>query len=953
MKHIKLQGVKQNNLKNIDVDIPLGSVTVICGPSGSGKSSLAFETLYAEGQRRYIEGMSNYAKQFLDKAPKPDVDHIENIPPAIAIEQKNSVKSSRSTVGTHTEIFDYLRLLYEKIGRTYCPKHKIPLKRHSVTAATESCLTHFSEQRGYILSPVFAEQRVLKGKKLLLALLKEGFLRIYLPPSSLNPSKRRKQRRKHSPLINVELGKTLDLQSPEIIKNGLPEESFYIVMDRLVFCREDQKRLGDSILQSYQASQKFNLNLNEGTHGGICHILSIEGQLLKFSPNLSCPICNHCPPPLSANFFSFNSPAGACPECKGFGNILELCPDKLIPNPTLSLKNGAISPFAMPSGREDQKNLLKFCKKEKIDVNTPWKELSKKTRDVIWNGNENFYGVCGLFEYLETKKYKMHIRVFLSRFKSPSVCNSCGGSRLKKNVHYVLVGNKNISQLSAMTIKELYGFFNDLKLSEKQKERSGEILRQIKSRLKFLLDVGVYYLTFNRETRTLSGGEFQRLNLAKQLGMELSQSLYVLDEPTIGLHPRDNERLIKVLHSLQELGNTLVIVEHDQDVIDSASHLIEMGPGSGINGGQITYSGKQKKLRPLQKKDNKSLFAKDANTDEKKEPLKLTGCTGHNLKGIDLQLPLKQFVCVTGVSGSGKSSLITKTLYPALAKKLYGQSPLNLDYKSLTNYRSLKDVVLIDQTSLGKNARSTPASYLKAFDNIRKIFCETPEARIQKYTPGTFSLNVDGGRCSLCRGLGFKEIDMVFMDNILIPCENCDGKQYQPQILEIKWKDKNIHEVLNMTASEALVFFDSSPKIRQTFLLLKEVGLDYLKIGQPLSSLSGGEAQRLKIAKELSQNKQRATLYVMDEPTTGLHYTEVQTLIRVIRELIADGASVVVIEHNHDMIEACDHVIDLGPEAGENGGEILVQGSPEQITLCPQSLTGKYLKTFKEKNYYV
>ncbi len=960
MGKIKLFGVQQNNLKNIDVEIPLNSFTVVCGPSGSGKSSLAFETLYAEGQRRYIEGMSNYAKQFLSKLPKPNVELIENIPPAIAIEQKNSVKNSRSTVGTHTEILDYLRLLFEKIGIAHCPKHKTPLKSHNITHATDLCLKHFSNKKGYLLAPIYKKHRVFKGKKLLSQLLQDGFLRIYLPPKKTQVHLIKKTKTSF-PVISVEMGEVIDLQSPSILKKGLPNENFYIVIDRLLFNSDDEnkQRISDSIEQSYQTSLKFNSSEIKGR----CHFLTTQGELLKTSQTSSCPICHTTSQPITASFFSFNNPLGACPSCKGFGNTLDLCKNKIIPRPHLSIKEGAIIPFSMPSAKKDLKRLLKFCEKHKINTDHSWESLSEKHQGMIWNGTKDFYGIKGLFEYLETKKYKMYVRVFLSRFKSPSICSVCQGTRLKKDSQSVLIKNKNISQFSTLTIKDLHSFFLNLTLSKKENNASHEIIRQIKKRLKFLLDVGVYYLTFDRETKTLSGGEFQRLNLAKQLGMGLSQSLYVLDEPTIGLHPRDNKRLIQILQELHKLGNTLVVVEHDQSVIENASYLIEMGPGSGKNGGEIIFSGKleqfykstrSKTLPFLQKKNPPPLscskMSKPFNTNKHSAFLQLKGCQGNNLKNIHLKLPLHCFVTITGVSGSGKSTLITQTLYPALAKKIMGEPSTGHSYKSLSGEESLQNALLIDQSSISKTARSNPVSYLKVFDSIRKVFSDTKEAKNRNYTPGTFSLNVDGGRCPLCKGLGFEEVDMIFMDNISIPCEVCDGVKYRKDILEIKWGGKNIHDVLNITIDEAIEFFISLPHIRKPLSILKDVGLGYLKLGQSMNSLSGGEAQRLKIAKELSQNRQKATLYIMDEPTTGLHFQEIWQLIHVIDKLIASGSSVVLIEHNMDIINSSDYIIDLGPEAGQDGGFIVAQGSVSEITQCPQSLTGQYLK-IHQKGY--
>lgn len=978
MKDIHLWGVKQNNLKNIEVKIPVGSMTVICGPSGSGKSSLAFETLFAEGQRRFIESMSNYARQFLNKAPKPDIEGISNIPPAISIEQKNTVKSSRSTVGTTTEIIDYLRLLYEKIGKSYCPTHHCPTEKESVTEATDKVIKGFQGKRGYILVEISEAGRVAQGKKLHSLLLQDGYLRIYVPkvipsekPVATKAAKKtagKKTSKKDSEvkaetpnnplgLTTEEMGTVVEIGDAAAIKKGLPKETFYLVIDRMSFNEDERGRLADSLTQAYEASIKYNSNLitRKAT------ILTTEGQRLQVSEEASCPICGYTPPLLSSRLFSFNSPIGACPTCKGFGNILDIDEAKVIPNPALSLAQGALSPFWMPSAAHEKKQLLAYCKKAKIDIHSPWQDLPKPHREVIWNGNKEFFGVRGLFEYLDQIKYKMHVRVFIARFRSPFLCPTCKGARLREEANHVLVSNANINELSSMTIEDLCAFFQKLELPAHQVEVAGEVLKQIRSRLEFLMRVGVHYLSLSRETRTLSGGEYQRLILANQLGMGLSQALYVLDEPTVGLHPRDNDRLISILKDLKELGNTLVIVEHDHDVIKSSENIIEMGPGSGYLGGEVVYSGKTKDFY----KYDKSITAPYLRGDKGNAPLRvvrpvdvstykmkieLKGAKGHNLKNLDVMFPLNRLVTVTGVSGSGKSTLISKTLYPALARALDLEYLPAQDYAGLEGVDHIKNVLLIDQSPIGKSARSSPVTYLKAFDAIRTIMAGTPEAQSRGYTPGTFSLNVDGGRCPACKGTGFEEIDMMFMDNVVIPCDVCDGKKYRPEILEITYKDKNISQILGMTVNEAMNFFVAHPNIRKPLSVLKEVGLDYLQLGQPANSLSGGESQRLKIAKELSQVQQKSTLYILDEPTTGLHFREVELLMKVLNKLIESGGSVIVVEHNLDVIHGSDYVIDLGPEAGKKGGTIVAQGSPDDIIKAKKSLTGQYLKRYLDSH---
>lgn len=983
MKFIQLWGVKQNNLKNIDVDIPLGSFTVVCGPSGSGKSSLAFETLYAEGQRRYIESLSNYARQFLGKAPKPDIEGIRNIPPAIAIEQKNTVKTSRSTVGTTTEVIDYLRLLFEKIGQTRCPAYDFAIERESVTDAVRKTLERFTGQRGYILAPVYKSARVAAGTKLHQLLVGEGFLRIYVPSrtkfegaTEAKAAKKKTRGKKvpaeaalNGPLASVgappcrppegqrSLGEIIELKSAASGAKEIPSGDFFIVIDRMAFNADDEGRLADSLGQAYAAALKFN----SGIVGGRATVLTTEGKELTFSEENSCAVCGFTFPPVTAQLFSFNNPVGACAACNGFGNILALDEAKVVPNPNLSIAEGALQPFTMPSAAQDKRALLKYCAKAKIDTGTPWKLLPKEHRNLIWNGNEDFFGVVGLFDYLETKKYKMHVRVFLSRYKSPFTCSTCKGSRLKPESQYVKINGHTIGDLTAMTIGELHKIMSSLKLTPAQEEMASEILLQIRSRLGFLNDVGVEYLTLDRPTRTLSGGEFQRLNLAKQLGMGLSQTLYVLDEPTVGLHPRDNDRLIGILKQLNQLGNTLVVVEHDHDVIANSSNIIEMGPGSGHLGGTVIFSGATEKFYDF-KDSNTAPYLLGAHLerltggsgkshrpveiDSFKFAIELKGCTGHNLKNIDVRFPLNRMVTVTGVSGSGKSTLVSQTLYPAVAQALKVEYLQGKPYEEILGLDYVKSVLFIDQSPIGKTARSNPMTYLKVYDAIRTILASTPESKLRGYNSGTFSLNVDGGRCPVCKGLGYEIIDMMFMDDVMLICDACDGNKFRREILEVTYKGKNIHDILNMTVAEAMEFFVAYPNIRKPLAFLKEVGLDYIRLGQSASTLSGGESQRLKIAREFISTQQKATLYILDEPTTGLHFREVELLMKVLSKLVDAGGSVLLIEHNLEVIRNSDFVIDLGPDAGARGGYVVAQGSPEEIMKCPTSLTGQYLKAY-------
>ena len=937
MRDIRLIGARQNNLKSIDVRIPIGSLTTICGPSGSGKSSLAFETLYAEGQRRYIESLSNYSKQFLNKAPKPDVEFIENILPAISIEQKNTVKSSRSTVGTMTEVVDYLRLLYEKIGIPYCPHHQLPLEKDSPSSAAQKIVKFFKGKRGYILVPILTTSQVRLDQ-----LLQDGFIRILRTGKKKTPHK-------SQPYFQEKLGEVVELETLK----SLPSKDFYVVVDRLRF--EDVLRLVDSISQAFVAMRKYNKDYLYGQ----AKVLTTDGWGMRLDENYSCSICEYSFPSIDSRFFSFNSPLGACEKCKGFGSLLTLDPQKVIPNPKLSLKEGAIKPWFTPSTHRAKSALMAYCKSYQIPTNIPWEKLPVKTRNSLWEGHKRFPGVVGFFKNLEKKKYKMHVRILLARYKSSFTCQACNGTRLKPKSQQVLVGRQPINGLVGMSVEELSEFITSLKWTRGQKNLCREILRQLTCRLSFLKQVGLGYMTLDRLTSTLSGGEYQRIMLANQLGIELSQTLYVLDEPTVGLHPRDNDRLIHILHSLKDLGNTLVVVEHDRDVIQSSSHVIEMGPGSGHLGGNIVFHGKKEAFLRSSKSNTASYLINKGSSCVVSRPtqiknyhytLQLKGCTGNNLKDVDVQIPLYRFVTVTGVSGSGKSSLINQTLYPVLARLLDVNYLKGLPYRSIKGVKHLNHVLLIDSSSVGTSSRSLPITYLKAFDAIRALMASSKEARKRGYMPGTFSINVEGGRCPVCKGLGVEVVDMMFMDDIHIPCESCGGSKYREETLEITYKGKNISEILNMTVSEAMDFFVSHPNICKPLTILKEVGLDYLVLGQPTTSLSGGESQRLKIAKEFNSSQQRGTLYILDEPTTGLHFKEVHLLLKVLNRLIDGGGSVLVIEHNLDVICHSDYVIDIGPEAGDKGGKVIAQGSPEVIMKDKNSHTGRYLRRYVGKS---
>lgn len=930
---IELKGVKQNNLKNIDVDIPINSFTVVCGPSGSGKSSLAFETLFAEGQRRYIESLSSYARQFLNQAPKPLLDSINNIPPAIALEQKNTVKNSRSTVGTTTEAIEYLRLFYSKMATGYCPNGHGKIASDSPTAAADKLIGEWSGKRVYISVLVKKGQKRFTDDIMLKSLISDGFSRLMF-----NQSRSKTE---------VDF-KTLEISAKTKTKD-LPKKDFYIVIDRLAISAEDRGRLVDSLNQTYQMATKYSQQMF-----GTAQVISTENESIRFSDTVACSECDQTLPPPTPQLFSFNSPVGACEKCNGFGNTLDIDLHKVIPNPNLSLREGAIVPFHMPSAGNVRRKLVNYCKDQNINMDIPWSKIPSQTRFELWEGNKKFFGVRGYFEHLETKKYKMHVRVFLSRFKTAFVCPVCTGSRLKKVTQFYKIGQYPINDLCEMSLKELYQFLTTIPFTPYERKMTKDIYEQLTNRVRFLNEIGVHYLTLSRQTRSLSGGEFQRLLLAKQLGMGLSQTLYVLDEPTIGLHPRDNDQLIKQLKELNQLGNTLVIVEHDQDVIRNSDHVIEMGPGSGYKGGSIVFNGDRESFMNC-KESNTNIFLTDRRQElysprpvglkEYKYFIELKGCTGRNLQNTTVKFPLNRIVTVTGVSGSGKSTLVTETLYPALMTKLGIEYMRGEPFKKISGTENLKNVLHINQSPVGKSERSNPATYLKIYDIIRDIFATTLKSRNRGYTTGTFSLNVNGGRCPVCKGLGYELIDMVFMDDIKTICQSCNGMKFQKEILDVDYKGRNIYQVLQMTVAEAMDFFVSYPNIRKPLSVLKQVGLDYLTLGQSTSSLSGGESQRIKIARELYKTNQKATLYILDEPTTGLHFREVQLLMSILHQIVETGGSVLLIEHNLEVMAQSDYIIDMGPEAGQEGGKVVAHGSPLEI--CKKKThTAKYLREY-------
>ena len=927
MKSIQLNGVRQNNLKNINVDFPLGQISVICGPSGSGKSSLAFETLYAKGQREYINSLSSYARQFLDRSPQPDVDKVKNIPPAIAIEQANHVTTNRSTVGTLTEIIDYLRLLFANVGVPTCLKHKTPIMPDTVTSAADQVLQTFNGQRGYILTGISPQKNTLdREDELLRFLLRSGHTRIF----------------HNNEMIEIH---------PE---SKLPRGYFDIVIDRTSFHKKDRVRIVDSISQAYSAFNYLNL-----CQKGKAKVVNTEGEEIKLNESPMCRECGFSLPPVTHQLFNFSSPVGVCKTCEGLGHFLQFDKSKIIPNQRLSLSEDAIHPFKAFFLRYESMDFLGICKEVfKIDTHKPIHQLSKRNQGLLWYGNLEFPGLIKILEDSEKYRGDTQIQNFFEAYKTYNSCRDCHGSRLCKEANAVLIKGKSITEVCSLMVEDLLVFFENMacdKSNAKFKAVS-ELLQQICSRLRFLCDIGVNYLTLDRLTRTLSAGEYQRVNLANQLGRALSQTLYVLDEPTVGLHPKDNDRLIKILNQIKNLGNTLVVVEHDKTVIQNAQHVVEMGPGSGQHGGEVIFSGCTKDFlktstlttQAFKKKKTQNKKPILSKTPGMQPFLKITGCSGHNLKSIDVTIPLNKLVAVTGVSGSGKSSLLKGTLYPALLRRVKNEHDKDvLPFKALRLPGLIKDVLFVDQNPIGRTWRSSPVTYLKIYDHIRTLMSYTKEARKKHYKPSFFSLNVEfGGRCPNCNGEGFEVIDMAFMDDVRLVCEECKGQRFRKEVFDITYQGKHINDILNLTVLEAIEFFKDKPPICDPLLFLKEVGLEYLHLGQSTQSLSGGESQRLKLARELIQAKKDLSFYILDEPTTGLHPKEVDMLITVMRKLIDKGGTVIVIEHNMDLIQESDYVIELGPGGGKNGGQLMFQGPTNLLCQNTKCATAPYLKPY-------
>ncbi len=957
---IVVRGARVHNLKNIDFEIPHNTLTVVTGVSGSGKSSLAFDTIYAEGQRRYVESLSAYARQFLERIEKPDVDLIDGIAPAVAIRQKNTTRNPRSTVATATEIYDYLRLLFARVGRTYCQQCGAEVKKDTVDEVAARVLALGEGTRLNVLFPVqppvgrtIPQEPKPRGRKkplpaahkldqgdllkaTLFELRKKGFNRLY------------------------QAGQVFEFSTPESLLDIDFSKPVFILMDRIAVAADQRARIVDAIESSYREAGEvvFETAPGEGE----------KPQQLRFAQRFECKRCGVRYEEPEPRLFSFNNPYGACPRCQGFGNTIDFDLNLVIPDQSLSLGEGAIEPWTKPKYRPLFTDLKRYAKPAGIPLDVPWNQLSPEHQQVVIAGDGKFWGVRGFFAHLERKKYKLHVRVFLSRYRGYSLCSTCAGTRLRPEARQVKVAGKDICQVCAMTVEQAVEFFSTLQLSPQEGAVADKILDEIRERLRFMYDVGLEYLTLDRLASTLSGGEAQRIQLATSLGSRLVGTLYVLDEPSIGLHSRDTTRLIKILQDLRDLGNTILVVEHDPEIMRAADRILDLGPGAGENGGRVIAAGTYDEIRGTPASLTGRYLGQDLRIQvppQRRKPgiqkLQLEGASAHNLKTIDVSIPLGMIVAITGVSGSGKSTLVHDVLYQALGASLkqnQGSVPPPVNgYSGLRGAQFVDDVVLVDQSPIGRTPRSNPVTYIKSFDAIRELMASLPESQKRGFSAGHFSFNIPGGRCETCQGDGTVTVEMQFLADVELICEECKGTRFKPEVLEIRYRGKNIHEILGLTVREALQFFREVPKITEKLRVLDEVGLGYLRLGQSATTLSGGEAQRIKLAAHLQpkardfvarqdpeeRRRRPRVLYIFDEPTTGLHFDDVSKLLAAFRRLIDAGGSILVIEHNLDVIKVADWVIDLGPEGGERGGHVVATGTPEAIARNAKSYTGKWL----------
>ena len=937
---LRVRGARVHNLRNIDVDIPHNAITVVTGVSGSGKSSLAFDTVYAEGQRRYVESLSAYARQFLERMEKPDVDEISGIAPAVAIRQKNSTRNPRSTVATSTEIYDYLRLLFARCGQTFCIKCGVEVRRDSPVEIASRVLTLAPGRRFYILYPL----RIAAAPQATGGARRVQKKNVAQPAEeALKQALSDLQKRGFNRLLQD--GRVHEFSSPETLLDVDFAKPVYVLVDRLSVNPESRSRLTDSIEICYREGQ------GEAILEFVADASGTAAERLTFNEQFACKSDGTLYQEPEPRLFSFNNPYGACPRCQGFGNTIDFDLNLVVPDSSKTLDEGAIEPWTKPRYRGLLRDVKDWARNRGIPLNIPWRQLTQEQKRLVLEGDpeRDFKGVKGFFEYLERKKYKLHVRVFLSRYRGYATCPDCGGTRLRPEARAVRIAGRSITEVCKLTVKEARTFFATLALSESQTKVAEKILEEIRTRLQFLDEVGLDYLTLERLTSTLSGGESQRIQLATSLGSHLVGALYVLDEPSIGLHPRDTQRLIDILRSLRDLGNTVLVVEHDPETIKAADHVLDLGPGAGELGGKLLFSGGYEAMLEEQKSLtgrylNGELAIPIPNTRHKPSGkfLRLYGATLHNLQSVDLMMPLGTLAVVTGVSGSGKSTLVHDVLYRALTAKRTGGSVREFCDR-LEGDDNITEVVIVDQSPIGRTPRSNPATYLKAFDAIREVFAATPDAKRRGFTAGHFSFNVPGGRCETCQGDGTVTVEMQFLADVELVCEECRGTRFKSSVLEVKYHGKNVHDVLQLTAREALAFFQGVPKVISKLRILNEIGLGYLRLGQSATTLSGGEAQRLKLAAHLSRTENRGVLYILDEPTTGLHFDDIAKLLSAFRKLLESGASLLVIEHNLDIIKSADWLIDLGPEGGDQGGKIIATGTPEQVARNQQSHTGRFL----------
>jgi len=1005
---IIVRGARTHNLKNIDIEIPHNALTVVTGVSGSGKSSLAFDTIYAEGQRRYVESLSAYARQFLERIEKPDADHIEGIAPAVAIRQKNTTRSPRSTVGTATEIYDYLRLLFARIGRTYCVNCDAEVKKDTVDEMAEAVLALGNGTRLNVLFPVIAKAGSSTSQN--------DSLANHSTSPGMTGTKKKSSRKKKLPSAVVssdaikarlfelrtrgfnrlyQRGQVFEFSTPESLLDINFADALFVLVDRIAVSRDARARIVDAAEIGFRESGEVIFEIpsrDEETSNGKAP------RSLRFSNRFECKSCGIRYAEPEPRLFSFNNPFGACPRCQGFGNTIDFDLALVIPDQSKTLNEGAIEPWTKPKYRTLLTELKRYAKQAGIPMDVPWAELTPEHQRLVIEGEKRFPGVRGFFQYLERKKYKLHVRVFISRYRGYSTCSDCGGARLRREAQQVRIAGKNICEVCAMTVEEAGKFFDELAkgitstgedacssksrsaaLRREEAEISERLLEEITSRLRFLNDVGLEYLALDRLTSTLSGGEAQRIQLATSLGSRLVGTLYVLDEPSIGLHSRDTHRLIKILHGLRDLGNTVLVVEHDPDVMRASDQVLDLGPGAGEHGGRIIATGTYDEIQHMPASLTGRYLAKDVRIQvptKRRKPgrqqITIRGARVHNLKNIDVTIPLGMLVAITGVSGSGKSTLLHDVLFKGLSSGKASQSP----HPAFSNGETrmghpvsfaiegddwIDDVILVDQSPIGRTPRSNPVTYIKAFDGVRELFAGTPEAHKRGFSAGHFSFNVPGGRCETCQGDGTVVVEMQFLADVELICEECKGARFKPEVLEVRYRGKNIHEVLNMTVREAMHHFASAPKVADKLRMLDEVGLGYLRLGQSATTLSGGEAQRVKLAAHLQpaasatrgaadKQPKRRVLYIFDEPTTGLHFDDISKLLSAFRRLIEAGGSILLIEHNLEVIKTADWVIDLGPEGGERGGYVLGEGPPEKIAEIAGSYTGQFLSRVLNEN---